>query len=164
MKLIIAAILSALAYTMANAQLLAPQTPTPTPRPVSNAAMVIQFGSQRIEILPAIRAVKLADGQFKIVDAGTSESMTKDKLGVGYSYASNAKVLMNGDISVKLKAGYSANSLGSLAAGSKLLVPPNLYVLSASTPLDVVRMMDLLQANPAVDWVEPFIIRARLFE
>lgn len=162
MKLISVFIFSALAYAQACGQLVAPQAPTP--RPVSNAAMVIQFGSQRIEVLPASRAVKQANGQFSVVDAGNSEAMTKDRLGVGYSYASNAKVLMNGDISVKLRAGYSVTSLGPLAAGSKLLVPPDLYVLNASTPLDLVRMMGTLQANPAVDWVEPFIIRARLLE
>ena len=162
MKLISVFIFSALAYTQACGQLVAPQAPTP--RPVSNAAMVIQFGSQRIEVLPTSRAVKQASGHYNVVDAGTSEAMTKDKLGVGYSYASNAKILMNGDISVKLRAGYSVTSLGPLAAGSKLLVPPDLYVLNASTPLDLVRMVGALQANPAVDWVEPFIIRARLLE
>ena len=147
------------ACTLANAQLVAPLAPAP--RPVSNAAMVIQFGSQRIEVLPAIRAVKQANGQYNLVDAGVTETITPDRLGVGYSYVSNDKVLINGDISVKLKTGFSATSLGSIAVGSKLLVPPDLYVLSARTPLDLVRMIGMLQANPAVDWVEPFIIRAR---
>lgn len=124
--------------------------------------MVIQFGSHPIEVLPTKRAVKQANGQYTMMTIGTSEAMTKDKLAIGYSYASNAHVLLNGEISVKLRTGYSLNALGPLSKGAKLLVPPNLFVLNASTPLDLVRMMSALQTHQAVDWVEPFIIRNRL--
>lgn len=155
-------IVLALIFDLAHGQLVAP--PPPALRPISNPNMVIQFGGQRIEVLPTNRAAKIANGHYSVVDASPSELMTQDKLLVGYSYASNAKILMNGDISVRLKAGYSIQALGSLAAGSKLLAPPHLYVLSASTPLDLVRWISVLQANPAVEWAEPYIIKARITE
>lgn len=162
MMLIRTLILSGLVSTSAYAQLMVPHAATP--RPVSNPAMVIQFGSHRIEVLPTLRAVKQDNEQYRLVEAGTSEVMNKDKLGVGYSYASNAKILMTGEINVRLKAGYSLSSLGSLAARSKLLLPPDLYVVPASTPVDLVGIMGVLQDNPAVEWFEPFITRARLSE
>lgn len=160
MKLIPFLLSFAMACDLASAQLLVPE-PTP-PRVVSNAAMLIQFGGQRIEVLPASRAVRESNGQYSIVQADTSEIMTMDRLGLGYSYAINSNVLLSGEISVKLKPQYSMASMGSLAAGSKLLVSPDLYLLKANTPLDLVRMMGLLQANPAVNWAEPFTIRARI--
>ena len=129
---------------------------------MTDTAMLIQFGGQRIEVLPANRAVREANGQYSIVQAETSEVITTDRLGVGYSYASNSNILLSGEISVKLKPQYSMASLGSLASGSKLLVSPDVYLLKANTPLDLIRIMGLLQANPAVNWAETFTIRARI--
>lgn len=162
MMFIRAFILSGLLCTTAYAQLMVPHATTP--RPVSNPAMVIQFGGQKIEVLPTMRAVKQANEQYLLVEAGASEVMNKNKLAVGYSYASNAKILMTGEINVKLKAGYSLSSLGSLSVRSKLLLPPDLYIVHASTPVDLVGIMVALQGNPSVEWLEPFIIRARLIE
>ena len=160
MKLIPFFLLFAMSCDFASAQLLVPEPPPP--RAVSNAAMLIQFGGQRIEVLPANRAVRESNGQYSIVQADVNEVMTMDRLGVGYSYASNSNIMLSGEVSVKLKPQYSMASLGSLAAGSKLLVSPDVYLLKASTPLDLIRMMGLLQANPAVSWAEPFTIRGRI--
>jgi len=160
MKLMYIFLLFAMACDFASAQLLAPD-PTP-PRVVSNAAMLIQFGGQRIEVLPASRAVRESNGYYSIQQADTSEVIAVDKLGVGYSYASNSNVLLSGEITLKLKPQYSVASLGTLATGSKLLVSPDLYLLKANTPLELIRMMGLLQSNPAVNWAEPFTIRARI--
>jgi hypothetical protein len=162
MQFIFILIFSTLACTQASAQLVVPEPPIQ--RQITDMTMVIQFGSHPIEVLPTKRAVKQANGQYTMMTIGTSEAMTKDKLAIGYSYASNAHVLLNGEISVKLRTGYSLNALGHLSKGAKLLVPPNLFVLNASTPLDLVRMMSALQTHQAVDWVEPFIIRNRLTE
>lgn len=162
MPFIFILILSAVNCTLANAQLVVPEPPLQ--RPIVDMTMVIQFGSHRIEVLPTKRAVKQANGQYTMMTTGPSEAMTKDKLGIGYSYASNAHVLINGELNVKLRTGYSLTSLGALASGAQLLIPPDLFVLNASTPHDLVRMMGALQTNRAVDWVEPFIIRQRLIE
>ena len=162
MRFIFILIFSTLACTLANAQLVVPEPPLQ--RPVMDMNMVIQFGGHRIEVLPAKRAVLQANGHYTALSTGTSEAMTKDRLGMGYSYASNTHVLMNGELSVKLKTGFSLTSLGPLSTGAKLVIPPNLFVLNASTPHELVRMMRALQTHPAVDWVEPFIVRNRLIE
>jgi len=145
---------------LAIAQLVVPEPPPP--RAVGNSAMLIKFGGQRIEVLPSNRAVRNPNGQYTVVVTNPAEPITKDKLGVGYSYASNSKVLLSGEINFKLKLGFSAASLGSIAVDSKLVASPDMYLFTPSTPLDLVRTVGVLQANPAVEWVEPFIVRARI--
>lgn len=162
MPFIFILILSAASCTLANAQLVVPKPPLQ--RPIVDMTMVIQFGSHRIEVLPTERAVKQANGQYTKMTTGSSEALSKDRLGIGYSYASNAHILLNGEVSVKLRTGFPLTSLGPLSSGAKLLVPPDLFVLNASTPLDLVRMMGALQTHQAVDWVEPFIIRNQVIK
>lgn len=162
MPLILLLILSTLVYTQANAQLVAPAPPKQ--RQVIDTNMVIQFGNHRIEVIPGKRAVKQLNGQYSLVTAETSDTISKDRLAVGYSYASSAQIMLNGELNVKLKTGYSLTALGSTSEGAKLLIPPDLFVLSASTPHDLVRKMKVLQTNPAVDWVEPFILRNQLVQ
>lgn len=162
MPLILILIFFTLGHTLANAQLVAPAPPTQ--RPVIDTNMVIQFGNHRIEVIPGKRAVKQLNGQYSLVTAETFDTISNDRLAVGYSYVSNAQIMLNGEINIKLKAGYSLTTLGSNSEGAKLLIPPDLFVLSASTPLDLVRKMKVLQTNPAVDWVEPFIVRNQLIQ
>lgn len=162
MQFIFILIFSTLVCTLANAQLVVPEPPLQ--RPIMDMNMVIQFGGHRIEVLPAKRAVLQANGQYTKMTTGTSEALSKDRLGIGYSYASNTHVLMNGEVSVKLRTGFSLTSLGPLSTGAKLLVPPDLFVLNASTPHELVRMMKALQTHRAVDWVEPFIIRNQVIK
>lgn len=162
MQFIFILIFASLACPLANAQLVVPEPPLQ--RPILDMNMVIQFGGHRIEVLPAKRAVLQVNGHYTVMSTGTSEAITKDRLGIGYSYASNTHVLMNGEVSVKLKTGFSLTSLGPLSTGAKSLIPPDLFVLNASTPQELVRMMGALQSHRAVDWVEPFILRNRLIE
>ena len=150
----------AMACDSASAQLLVPEPPPS--RAVSDAAMLIQFGAQHIEVLSTSRALRDSNGQYSLVHAEASEAITMERLGVGYSYASNSNILLSGEISVKLKPQYSMASLGSLATSSKLIASPDMYLLKANTPVDLVRIMGLLQTNPAVNWAEPFTIRARI--
>jgi len=148
MTVIILVVLS----TRAQAQLIAPP-PNPV-RMVGNATMLIQFGGHRLEILPTQRAVRQANGQFTVVDANAVDTINKDSLGMAYSYSANTKVTINGEISMKLKTNYTVSSLGNLAAGAKPLVPPYIYVFQAATPMDLVKIVNQLQANSAVEWVE----------
>lgn len=160
MKLLSIAIFFVALWSCAHAQLVVPESPPA--RAIGDAAMLMQFGGQKIEVFPASRAVKSLNGQYTLVDASTSEALSKDRVGVGYSHASHSHVVLSGEISIKLKARYSVASLGPIASEVKLQMPPDLYLFTARTPLDLVRWVGWLQANPAVEWVEPFSVRARI--
>jgi hypothetical protein len=145
---------------LAHAQLNVPDVKSF--RPVLNAAMVIQVGGQKLEVLPNSRAVQIGSAMYSITNSDSSENITKDRLGVAYSYAINSNILLNGEITIKLKNGNTVSSLGSLGTGLKSLVPPSVFVMNANTPSDLVRWVNLLQAHPAVEWVEPFTVKARV--
>jgi hypothetical protein len=159
MKIKTAFLFLSVVSNLVSAQITAPD-PHPL-RPVSNPAMLMQFAGQKIEILPQKRALKQAMGTYTTVDALTSDVITKDSLGVGYSYTINAQVALNGEISFKLNPGYTSASVGIVNKNSSTLITPSLHIIKASTPLDYLRIMGELQANPAVTWAEPYIIRGK---
>ena len=153
-------ILSILTWHIGYAQIIVPD-PQPR-RAVSNLDMVIQFGGQKLEILPSKRAIRQPSGQYSIVVVDTSEAINKDKLGVAYSFALASNVMFTGEISFKTRAGANASSTGALATRVKVLVPPDVYVLTANSPIELVSLVKLLQKNPSVEWVEPFIAHGRI--
>ena len=143
-----------------HAQLVVPEV-KPV-RPITDASMIIQFGGQKLEVLPSLRAIRQDSGVYTIFDSDASEAIRTEKLGVAYSYAVASNVLFNGEISVKLKPGFSASTLGGVGSGLNVLVSPDIYVMTVTTPHDLVRWVNLLQAQPSVQWVEPFIVKARV--
>ena len=146
-----------LAATAAHAELAPP--PVAAPRQVGDAAMVIHSNGQQLEVLPGSRAVRKNTGRHQLVAASHSDTITKDQLGVAYSYATGDNVLLTGEISFKLKAGANIAQLGSLARGAKIFAPPDVYLVKASTPSEIVRLTRQLQASSAVEWAETYSVR-----
>lgn len=149
-----------LSWPFSNAQPVLPEVKPA--RTIIDPAMVIQFGGQKIEVLQNIRAIRQESGAYSVVDSDASENIGKNKLGVAYSYTIGSNILFNGEISIKMKSGNTSASLGGTGSGLKLLIPPDIYVKVVDTPQDLVKWVNLLQAQPSVEWVEPFTIRARL--
>ena len=147
-----------LAAPLTMAQIVLPNAPA-SPRPVINPEMVIQFNGQRMEILAAQRGIRNASGVFSIIPADSSDTITRDKLAVAYSYALRGPVFLTGEVSVKLKPGFQASAISGAAINMRLMVPPDVYIFTVSTPVAVVTLVKQLQLNPAVDWVEPFAIQ-----
>ena len=140
------------------AQIVLPNAPASL-RPVINPEMVIQFNGQRMEMLAAQRGIRNASGVFSIIPADTSDAITRDKLAVAHSYALRGPVFLTGEVSVKLRPGFQASAISGAAINMRLMVPPDVYILTVSTPVAVVNLVKQLQLNPAVDWVEPFAIQ-----
>lgn len=140
------------------AQIVLPNAPASL-RPVINPEMVIQFNGQRMELLAAQRGIRNASGVFSIIPADSSDVITRDKLAVAYSYALRGPVFLTGEVSVKLRPGFQASAISGAAINMRLMVPPDVYILTVSTPVAVVNLVKQLQLNPAVDWVEPFAIQ-----
>jgi hypothetical protein len=143
---------------LAIAQIVLPNAPAPM-RPVTNPEMVIQFNGQRMEMLTTQRGIRNASGVYSIIPADSSDTITRDKLAVAYSYALRGPVFLTGEVSVKLKPGFQASAISGAAINMRLMVPPDVYILTVSTPVAVVTLVKQLQLNPAVDWVEPFAIQ-----
>jgi hypothetical protein len=143
---------------LAIAQIVLPNAPAPM-RPVTNPEMVIQFNGQRLEMLTTQRGIRNASGVYSIIPADSSDTITRDKLAVAYSYALRGPVFLTGEVSVKLKPGFQASAISGAAINMRLMVPPDVYIFTVSTPVAVVTLVKQLQLNPAVDWVEPFAIQ-----
>jgi hypothetical protein len=143
---------------LALAQIVLPNAPAPM-RPVTNPEMVIQFNGQRMEMLTTQRGIRNASGVYSIIPADSSDTITRDKLAVAYSYALRGPVFLTGEVSVKLKPGFQASAISGAAINMRLMVPPDVYIFTVSTPVAVVTLVKQLQLNPAVDWVEPFAIQ-----
>jgi hypothetical protein len=143
---------------LAIAQIVLPNAPAPM-RPVNNPEMVIQFNGQRMEMLTTQRGIRNASGVYSIIPADSSDTITRDKLAVAYSYALRGPVFLTGEVSVKLKPGFQASAISGAAINMRLMVPPDVYIFTVSTPVAVVTLVKQLQLNPAVDWVEPFAIQ-----
>ena len=141
-----------------NAQIVLPGSQAPL-RAVVNSEMLVQFNGQKIEVLPSQRGIRNSAGIYSIVSADASEIMTRDKLGVAYSYALRGPVFLTGEVSVKLRAGFQASALNGLGTNVRLLVPPDVYILMATTPNALVNLVKQLQLNPAIEWVEPFTVQ-----
>ena len=143
---------------LAIAQIVLPNAPAPM-RPVTNPEMVIQFNGQRMEMLTTQRGIRNASGVYSIIPADSSDTITRDKLAVAYSYALRGPVFLTGEVSVKLKPGFQASAISGAAINMRLMVPPDVYIFTVSMPVAVVTLVKQLQLNPAVDWVEPFAIQ-----
>jgi hypothetical protein len=143
---------------LAIAQIVLPNAPAPM-RPVTNPEMVIQFNGQRMEMLTTQRGIRNASGVYSIIPADSSDTITRDKLAVAYGYALRGPVFLTGEVSVKLKPGFQASAISGAAINMRLMVPPDVYIFTVSTPVAVVTLVKQLQLNPAVDWVEPFAIQ-----
>ena len=143
---------------LAIAQIVLPNAPAPM-RPVTNPEMVIQFNGQRMEMLTTQRGIRNASGVYSSIPADSSDTITRDKLAVAYSYARRGPVFLTGEVSVKLKPGFQASAISGAAINMRLMVPPDVYIFTVSTPVAVVTLVKQLQLNPAVDWVEPFAIQ-----
>lgn len=140
------------------AQIVLPNAPASL-RPVINPEMVIQFNGQRMEMLATQRGIRNASGSYSIIPADTSDAITREKPAVAYSYALRGPVFLTGEVSVKLRPGFQATAISGAAINMRLMVPPDVYILTVSTPVAIVNLVKQLQLNPAVDWVEPFAIQ-----
>jgi hypothetical protein len=161
MKKIFMMLCVSLLALLGHAQILLPNAPAPL-RAVVNPEMMIQFNGQRMEVLATQRGVRNAAGTYTLSNADATDVLSRDKLGVAYSYARRGHVLLTGEVSAKLRTGFQASALSGLGADIRLLAPPDVYILTVSTPPAIVSLVKQLQLNPAVEWVEPFTIQGNI--
>jgi len=161
MKKIFITLCVCLLALMGHAQILLPNAPAPL-RAVVNPEMLIQFNGQRMEVLATQRGVRNVAGTYTLITADATDGLSRDKLGVAYSYARRGPVFLTGEVSAKLRTGFQASALSGLGVDIRLLAPPDVYILTVSTPPAIVSLVKQLQLNPAVEWVEPFTVQGNI--
>ena len=157
MKKILFSLLLSLNLGIAFGQLNAPSNPVPD-KPVLNESLVVQLRSRKVEVLAGLRATKLSNGKYQLFNS--EAAYTKDIYGVAYDHTQKAYVFLTGEISFKLLSGYDLSSLAStISLRSKLIAPPNTYVLTVNYPSELVSLFNLLKSNPITEWVEIYTLQ-----
>jgi hypothetical protein len=157
----------ALFSTTAYPQLTPPQA-THRERVVENPQMVIRDRGGQVEMLPMLRAVpEVHHGKtyHRIATASAGEGFSKKRAGIVFNHGLQAYGVMTGEISVKLKpsANASALRLPGVQDPTRLAVA-DIYVIRTRTPSEMVQIYKSLQANNAVEWVEPFIVYGKVLQ
>jgi hypothetical protein len=140
----------------------------PTPRvmqSVTDESMVIEDRGSKLEVFPALRAVKAMSAPGK----GETHSEFAEKksapinprqLGVVFNHAMQARGYITGEIAFKMKNGLQATDWLDKSAypGLAKLTGPNTYIVVARTPSEFVELTKQLQARTDMEWVEPIVI------
>ena len=157
MKKILFSLLLLLNLGMAFGQLNAPSNPVPD-KPVLNESLVVQLRTRKVEVLAGVRATKLSNGKYQLFNSEAAYS--KDIYGAAYDHTQKAYVFLTGEVSFKLLSGYDLSSLAStISLRSKLIAPPNTYVLSVNSPTELVSVFNLLKSNQMIEWVEIYTLQ-----
>ncbi|MBN1571259.1 MAG: hypothetical protein JXA73_25715 [Acidobacteria bacterium] len=140
----------------------------PTPRvikSVTDESMVIDDRGSKLEVFPALRAVRkmstsgkgIAHSEFT---AGKSAPISPRQLGVVFNYAMQVRGYITGEITFKMKDGLQASDWldKSSYPGLAKLTAPNIYLVVARTPSEFVELTKRLQARTDMEWVEPVVI------
>lgn len=151
-------------FEFASAQIILPPIPENIKplRTIINTEMVISDQSSSIEILPLLRAKPLTRDNFKITDSDAYGKFNKDSLGVAFNHTSGNDLILTGEISFKLKKGLSLASISNLpTAAISVLIKPDVYIVTSSTPIELVSYFKILAISNAVEWVELYKINGK---
>jgi hypothetical protein len=125
--------------------------------------MVIMDRGARLEVFPGRRAIPHQDAMgrttvHEVVPASAGSAMGPGQLGVVFNHAMQQQGYITGEITIKLKPGYSVAVLKSSAyPGLKRITNPGVYVVNARSPAEFLSMMKSLQARSDLEWVEPTV-------
>ena len=142
---------------------------------IQDPKMVIS-GINQLELMPSNRAVPQTNQPnqgnvnaptFSIITTTTTAPISNMQLAVAYDHTLNTRVFLTGEVTFKLKTGFSLSSLQTSLqsitnATPSLLVAPNVYVFYATSPKQIVTLSNQLKASSAVEWVEVYVIHGRV--
>jgi len=158
-RLILSLVLLLTAMT-SPAQLRAPAR---TLQPITDPSMVVTDRGARLEILPTKRATPRMDSSGRtvshhVITANNTAPIGPHQLGVVFNHALQQQGFITGEISFKMKQGYTASAFNpTLYPGLKEIAKPGLFVVNAQTPAQFIAVLKRLQARSDVEWVEPSV-------
>jgi hypothetical protein len=132
---------------------------------VQDQRMVIVDRGMNLEIVPALRAIpefQTGGGNrinYNVTPSNAGDPIDLGHLGVATNHALQARCFFTGEISFSAKQGLKESELeASLYPGLKLLVDPNVYVVTASTPAEFVALYQRLISRSDLERVEPYML------
>lgn len=143
----------------ACAQLKVPETPR---RAVANSSNVFDDRGAQIELLPQSRlaAATSADGSrsYAVTAAATGDVLDAQHLGLVFNHSLQATGAISGEITFQLRTGLLADTWSTAQyPGLKQIVKPNVYVVNARSMSEFAALLQTLQRDARVQWVEPTI-------
>ncbi len=139
------------------------QVPPRSGQRVADPAMVVVDRGTTLEVLATKRATPRTDVSGRVVShhvvtASATSPIGSRQLGVVFNHSMQQQGFISGEISFKLKEGYTADLLSPAQyPGLKRIAEPAVYVVNARTPLEFIQVLKRLQARPEVEWVEPVV-------
>jgi hypothetical protein len=132
---------------------------------VTDESMVINDRGSKLEVFPALQAVKKmsisgkGNVHYEIV-ARKSEMINPQQLGVVFNNAMQVWGYITGEIAFKMKDGMQATDWMDQSSypGLAKLTEPNIYLVVARTPTEFVELTKQLQARTDMEWVEPIVV------
>jgi len=149
-----------LSATTSFAQLPAPVRAL---KPVADPSMVVMDRGAKLEVLPTKRATPRADTTGRtvshhVISSSSTAPMGPRQLGVVFNHSLQQQGFISGEITFKMKSGYTADTFDPvLYPGLALVARPGFYVVNAQTPEQFIATLKRLQARSDVEWVEPTV-------
>ena len=143
----------------ACAQLKLPETPR---RAVADSSNLLTDRGAQVELLPQSRLVAAAsaDGSrsYAVTAAAKSDLLDAQHMGLVYNHSLQATGAISGEITFALRNGLVADNWSTAQyPGLKRIVPPNVYVVNARSVTEFAALLQSLQTDARVQWVEPTI-------
>ena len=118
-----------------------------------DVTMLIQIDAKKVEVLPKLRGLPQKNGSYQIIES--SSLFSQDVYGVAYDHTQKAYVFLSGEVSFKIISTKNLSSLPSaLSLKSKMVVSPDIYVMNAVSPSELVSAYNQLKASKTIEWVE----------
>lgn len=127
----------------------------------SKSEYIFEARGMKFEVVPNRRARSLnKKDQFDQIESSEGEIFTSNKLGVIINHGTGVESATTGEITFKLKSGFSLSSIQPLLLPNVLLVmKPDIYVVKCSTPIQLVMIAKQLSTSNFIEWAEPYIVQ-----
>jgi len=134
-----------------------------TLEPVTDPSMVVIDRGAKLEVLATERATAAVDSSgvrtlHRKIVASAAASIGPHQLGVVFNHAMQVRGYITGEIAFKVKDGQAfVTQAPQLYPGLKTIVAPSVYIVTARTPDEFIRVLKRLQARVDLEWVEPTV-------
>ena len=139
----------------------------PTHGQYRDPSMIVSDRGSLLELIPTERgqlnASAFGHRKIRILDRGTSSlPMGPSNLGVVFNHTIQHVGFINGEITFQIKNGHRLDALSnSQLPGLRLVLKPNVYLVTARTPSEFLHTMRFLQTQAYLAWIEPNVIYTR---
>jgi hypothetical protein len=129
---------------------------------VVNPDMVIEDRGAKLEIYPERRLdlLKSSEGMAVMQERSTRATSTTPFSGrpaLAFNHAYQQYGYVTGEVTFKFKSGVSRPSLSSVAPGARKVGNLDMFVVVATSPTELVALVERLKARTDLQWVEPTV-------